>query len=64
MAEAKKDTPVAANTTVNAEQDAGKEAVMAAYSNLMEAMTISNTQPAAGLDEAWPLTTERQSLAN
>jgi hypothetical protein len=36
---------------------------MAAYSNLMEAMTISNTQPAAGLDLKLtrPLTTERQS---
>jgi ElaB/YqjD/DUF883 family membrane-anchored ribosome-binding protein len=51
MAEAKKDTSVAANTTVNAERDAGKEAVMAAYSNLMEAKDhFKRAAEAAGLD--------------
>ncbi|GGD06119.1 DUF883 family protein [Halopseudomonas salina] len=51
MAEAKKSTPVTDNSTVNSEKDAGKEAVMAAYSNLVEAKEhFKHAAEAAGLD--------------
>ena len=51
MAEANKSAPVTGNSTVNSEKDAGKEAVMAAYSNLVEAKEhFKHAAEAAGLD--------------
>lgn len=51
MAEAKKSAPVTDNPTVSSEKDAGKEAVMAAYSNLLEAKEhFRHAAEAAGLD--------------